>query len=211
VKFHSISKPSFRIRQQPFQILLPPGVPLASSWRACDGSSKTMLRVSRIRHTPRLACRHPVSPTTPNWLGGRDIPSPGKRGRCGHAGRALRKPWYAFWKWVERGWYAGRNYSCPSVRVQGVHTLVFNRRQLLSLRGWCVRHVARGPLTKSADRCYMLYQLSRSALRFSADWAECGVHTGGIAICCLSRRCRPRRLHLFDTFKGVPSTARDRT
>jgi hypothetical protein len=57
----------------------------------------------------------------------------------------------------------------------------------------------------------MLYQLSRSALRLSADWAECGVHTGGTAhLLSLISNPYPRRFHLFDTFNGVPSTARHR-
>jgi O-methyltransferase len=63
-------------------------------------------------------------------------------------------------------------------------------------------------LTKSADRCYMIYQLSRNSLRFPADWAECGVHTGGTAhLLALIAARQPRHFHLFDTFRGMPSTA----
>jgi O-methyltransferase len=142
--------------------------------------------------------------TTPTRLGG---PSAGNAA-VGQAGRALRRPWYAFWKWVERGWYTGRDYSLAIPYGYRVFTPWFSTddssefaRMVRSARAW-------GPLTKSADRCYMLYQLSRSALRFSADWAECGVHTGGTAhLLSLIADRRPRRLHLFDTFKGVPSTA----
>ena len=148
-----------------------------------------------------------MNSTTLTRPGAGDVPRAGNAA-VGQAGRALRRPWYAFWKWVEQRWYAGRDYSLSIPYGYRVFTPWFSTDDSSEFTRMVRSARARGPLTKSADRCYMLYQLSRSSLRFAADWAECGVHTGGTAhMLSLIAGRQPRHLHLFDTFNGVPSTA----
>lgn len=68
----------------------------------------------------------------------------------------------------------------------------------------------------SRDRCYQLYTLLRHALAVPGDVWECGVFRGGTAamLAAILGDNDPsgaRRLHLFDTFAGMPETdeARD--
>ena len=61
----------------------------------------------------------------------------------------------------------------------------------------------------SAERCWVLYTLARQALRFAGDFWECGVYRGGTAALLASVIAETpdgyaRRLHLFDTFAGMP-------
>lgn len=67
-----------------------------------------------------------------------------------------------------------------------------------------------GRLTVSPDRCYFLYQFCRHCSYLCGEMAECGVYTGGtaqlLAIVMREYACKPR-LHLFDTFSGMPDTA----
>lgn len=63
----------------------------------------------------------------------------------------------------------------------------------------------------SADRCYVLYSLCLQAIQMSGEWYECGVYKGGTAMLfagILSGYWRrgETRLHLFDTFEGMPET-----
>jgi O-methyltransferase len=60
----------------------------------------------------------------------------------------------------------------------------------------------------SADRLFVLERLARQALSVPGDFAECGVYKGGTAF-LLARllRGRGKRLHLFDTFEGMPASA----
>lgn len=61
----------------------------------------------------------------------------------------------------------------------------------------------------SIDRCYILWTLARQALNTPGDFVECGVYRGGTARLLaevISRYGRGRRLHLFDTFGGMPET-----
>jgi len=56
-------------------------------------------------------------------------------------------------------------------------------------------------------RCYMLYQCALQAARLGADAAEVGVYRGGTARLIASAMQESRtRVHLFDTFEGMPST-----
>ena len=126
----------------------------------------------------------------------------------GTAGRVLRKPWYAFWKLLERACYRGHEYSLSMPYGYRVFTPWFSTDPSSDFYRLVQSVRAGGPLAKSADRCYMLYQLSRSCLRLDGDWAECGVHTGGTAhLLSLVVGGRPRPLHLFDTFVGMPNVA----
>lgn len=63
----------------------------------------------------------------------------------------------------------------------------------------------------SRDRCYQLYTLLRHSLAVPGDVWECGVFRGGSAAMIAAILARhdssgTRRLHLFDTFAGMPET-----
>ena len=56
-------------------------------------------------------------------------------------------------------------------------------------------------------RCYMLYQYSLQASRLEGDIVEVGVYKGGTArLLAMAVQPSGRRVHLFDTFEGMPST-----
>lgn len=66
----------------------------------------------------------------------------------------------------------------------------------------------------SPDRCHVLYSLGMQALQtLDGQFFECGVYRGGTAM-LLARLVHRRRrfpnvrLHLFDTFEGMPETDR---
>jgi O-methyltransferase len=65
----------------------------------------------------------------------------------------------------------------------------------------------------SRDRCYVLHQTLRQALRQSGGVVECGVFRGGTAL--LEARTlaavegEARRLHLFDSFQGMGTNISD--
>lgn len=127
----------------------------------------------------------------------------------GTLSKALRKPWYTFWKLVEKGYYRGRDYSVSVPYGYRVFTPWFSTDPRSEFYTLIQSARAAGPLAKSADRCFMLYQLSRSCLRLDGDWAECGVYSGGTAhLLSLIALEHPRPFHLFDTFCGMPSVAR---
>jgi O-methyltransferase len=60
------------------------------------------------------------------------------------------------------------------------------------------------------DRLYILYSLAQSAIHLRGDFWECGVYRGGTARMMaefLARNARSgKKLHLFDTFEGMPGT-----
>jgi O-methyltransferase len=60
----------------------------------------------------------------------------------------------------------------------------------------------------SADRGYVLYMLARQALAVPGDFWECGVYQGGtaglLAEVLATSPLSSARLHLFDTFEGLP-------
>jgi O-methyltransferase len=61
----------------------------------------------------------------------------------------------------------------------------------------------------SAERCYVLWTLALQALNCPGAFIECGVYQGGTARLfaeIIARHDRNRRLHLFDTFEGMPAT-----
>ena len=62
----------------------------------------------------------------------------------------------------------------------------------------------------SAERCWVLYTLSRQQCACSGLFAECGVYRGGTARLIaetLTRQIKsPPQFHLFDTFEGMPET-----
>ncbi len=66
----------------------------------------------------------------------------------------------------------------------------------------------------SSDRCYVLYILALQALSLRGDVWECGVYKGGTALLLaeliVSTRGARAQLHLFDTFKGMPETNKEK-
>jgi O-methyltransferase len=61
----------------------------------------------------------------------------------------------------------------------------------------------------NAERAWTVYSLARQALNADGDFLEAGVYRGGTALLLrhiLDRRPGLRRLHLFDTFAGMPQT-----
>jgi O-methyltransferase len=64
----------------------------------------------------------------------------------------------------------------------------------------------------SADRVWVLYTLAQQALHVPGDFWECGVFRGGTAT-ALARvlsSAPGKKLHLFDTFSGLPAGKSDR-
>src|SRR5438046_1821983 len=55
------------------------------------------------------------------------------------------------------------------------------------------------------ERCYMLWQLAHHTASIPGEAAELGVYMGGTAR-LLAAAMPSRRLHLFDTFGGMPET-----
>jgi O-methyltransferase len=61
----------------------------------------------------------------------------------------------------------------------------------------------------SRDRCHVLYQLAQQAARQPGDVAEVGVYRGGSAyLIAKVIAAGSNRIHLFDTFTGMPPTDR---
>jgi len=122
--------------------------------------------------------------------------------------RALRRPWFALWRLIENMLYTGRSYTLHVPYGQRIYTPWFdvNRESDFTRAMHVIR--SSGPLTVSPDRCYMLYQLARRSLTVPGDVAECGVYKGStaqlLAWVLSSEHTRGRRLHLFDTFRGMP-------
>jgi len=61
------------------------------------------------------------------------------------------------------------------------------------------------------DRCYILLRFMEHCLHLEGDFAECGVYKGGTALQAArtlkSEDGGKKRLHLFDTFAGMPNLA----
>lgn len=62
------------------------------------------------------------------------------------------------------------------------------------------------------DRCYILERFVRHCLHLDGDVAECGVFKGGTAFLLAHTMqghptLQDKRLHLFDTFSGMPTAA----
>jgi O-methyltransferase len=67
----------------------------------------------------------------------------------------------------------------------------------------------------SPARCYVIYSLARQALSLRGDFWECGVYKGGTAAMIAEILARApsvpgHRLHLSDTFTGIPAALPDR-
>jgi len=126
---------------------------------------------------------------------------------------ALRKPWYAFWRLVERRLYRDRSYTLQIPFGQRIFTPWFAAPEVGEFASALAATRHSGPLIVSPDRCYMLYQFCTRAARLwpAMAMAECGVYNGGTAH-LLSRVLASDgffqgEVHLFDTFAGMPETS----
>lgn len=97
----------------------------------------------------------------------------------GWIGRTLRKPWYAFWRSVQKCGYQGREYALRVPFGHMVYTPWFWAKSDFSKLLHAVSSAA--PMIVSADRCYVLYKFCQRSLNLNGDLAECGVYTGGTA------------------------------
>jgi hypothetical protein len=123
-------------------------------------------------------------------------------------GRVLRRPWYAFWHVIEKLAYQGREYTLQVPSGHRVYTPWFWKHADHDFSRLMDLVCRAGPLSVSPDRCYVLYQFCRHCLHLDGDVAECGVYTGGTGhLLSLTLSARPKPLHLFDTFCGMPNVS----
>jgi O-methyltransferase len=68
-------------------------------------------------------------------------------------------------------------------------------------------------IKEAKDKCHSLlkdkelnaiYDLSKEYSEYEGDFAECGVYSGGSAHIIASNKSQFTKLHLFDTFEGLP-------
>ncbi len=136
------------------------------------------------------------------------VPAKDGTAQLGLSSKLLRKPWYLFWRLLGDSLYKDREYSLHV--PDGYRTLtpwfnIGNGEPFSTL----IKSVhAGGPLSTSLDRCYQLYQFARRSALLDGHMAECGVYTGGTAHLLALTLERfgnaPAKLHLFDTFTGMP-------
>jgi O-methyltransferase len=76
--------------------------------------------------------------------------------------------------------------------------------------------LARPHTLVSRDRCFVLWQTLKQSLRLEGDFLECGVFRGGTALLAAKtiadfqpNAAGGRKLHLFDSFQGMPSETAD--
>jgi hypothetical protein len=128
-------------------------------------------------------------------------------------GKLLRKPWYSLWHFIDSALYQGHTYTLQIPHGHRVFTPWYDTESDSDFSRALKEIRADAPLVVSADRCYILYQFARRALLLPGDLAECGVYTGGTAqllarLAASAATSAPeRRLHLFDTFRGMPETS----
>lgn len=124
---------------------------------------------------------------------------------------ALRGPWHAIWKVVEGVLYRGHRYTWLVPFGTRVLTPWFDLSDRSPFSKAYGVALASGPTIVAPDRSYMLHQFLLRAIRLEGDVAEAGVYTGGTAH-LLAETLRisgaGKTLHLFDSFEGMPDTAR---
>lgn len=148
----------------------------------------------------------------PSWAGrtgsAGEVEKPAKTAQLGVSSKLLRKPWYLFWRLVANKLYHEKEYSLHI--PDGYRTLTpwFTTRNDAPFSTLIQSVNEGGLLATSLDRCYQLFQFARRSALLDGDMAECGVYTGGVAhllALTLERYSNtPARLHLFDTFTGMP-------
>lgn len=128
--------------------------------------------------------------------------------------RFLRKPWYILWRTVEKAIYHGHSYSLHVPYGQRIFTPWFETNTKSDFVHALTTIHSSGPLVVAPDRCYMLYQFASHSRALPGDMAECGVYTGGtaqlISLVLAADNSLGKRLHLFDSFEGMPETSSPR-
>jgi O-methyltransferase len=121
-----------------------------------------------------------------------------------------RKAWFRVWRYVSDAFYRGRQYTLSVPSGHRIYTPWFALGDDRAFEE-AIRAVrTRGQLMVSLDRCYVLYRVAQWALQLPGDMAECGVYTGGTANLLahvIAKNEGNARLHLFDSFEGMPATA----
>ena len=123
----------------------------------------------------------------------------------------LRKFWYIFWRFIERRFFQGKVYTLQIPYGHRLFTPWFEKNPNSEFSEILSMVKDSGPLIVSPDRCYILYQLVKRASLLPGDFAECGVYSGGTAYLLVSVLAKyisyNKKLHLFDTFTGMPETS----
>ena len=137
-------------------------------------------------------------------------PAPPRPVRLGLLARLMLRPWTFAWSVVERVLYRGHRYTWLVPFGSRVLTPWFDPSDRSPFSEAYGAALAGGPVIVTPDRCYMLHQFAVRAARLDGDMAECGVFTGGsahlLAETLRASGARPT-LHLFDSFKGMPSSS----
>lgn len=116
------------------------------------------------------------------------------------------------------GWEISRHGLVKSSAAQGGYLPCPPNRYLTLARWLDPEFQQRYEKIRSAtgvtdDRCYMLEMFARHCAHLAGDFAECGVWRGGTAMLLADvlreERVSERRLHLFDTFQGMPKSANE--
>ncbi|MGH2447960.1 MAG: TylF/MycF/NovP-related O-methyltransferase [Chloroflexota bacterium] len=126
---------------------------------------------------------------------------PGKSGISG----VLRTPWYRGLKLIERRWYRNHAYPVSVPYGRRVYAPWYDPAGEFH-RSWDTVHRS-GHVLWEQPHGYMLYQFFKTSAAITGDVAECGVATGGSAhllSLLIEADGKPRNLHLFDTFTGMP-------
>ncbi len=152
----------------------------------------------------RGSCRKIQEPPSDD---GREDRSPVHLNRAQYA---MRKPWYALWRAIERAAFTGRSYTLLAPWGHRVFTPWFNLDEDVSYERAYQTAAHGGPMGVSTDRSYLLHHFCRAALLRPGDLAECGVFQGGTAqlLATTINEWSPdaKTFHLFDTFQGMPPT-----
>ncbi|MDB5335858.1 MAG: tylF 2 [Planctomycetaceae bacterium] len=97
--------------------------------------------------------------------------------------RFARRTAFSLLHWIEKG-FLGRHKDIATLELI---SRIRNEREALL----------------TASDAYALYSIARAQLKHSGEWAEVGVFEGASAkLLCEAKG--ERRLHLFDTFTGLP-------
>ena len=124
-------------------------------------------------------------------------------------GKILRKLWFAFWRFITRYLYERREYTVYLPFGYRVFTPWFWKELVLGISKLDQGSLS-GRQVVSPDRAYVLYYFCKHSLNLPGDMAECGVYRGTTAYLlslAMSERPHDKKLHLFDTFAGMPDVA----
>lgn len=120
------------------------------------------------------------------------------------------RAWVAFWEGGVRGMLHGE-YTLHVPSGRRAFTPWFDPKPNDNF--WVAYGEAEGSgeYVASPESSYLLYQFCESSLLLDGAIAECGTYKGGTAhllAALLERSGRARDFHLFDTFTGMPASAK---